>query len=196
MTLFETLAVKDGVINNLAYHNVRFIQGQKYLKAKRIKNIADVVYQNSVPCDRLMRCKVIYDNSRTDVEFFPYQPRAIRSFKLVYDDGIDYAYKATDRTAIDRLFAQRGDCDDIIIIKNGYVTDCSIGNLLFFKNGRWLTPDTPLLYGTQRGYLLDKGVIDEAVITACDVKDFEYVMMVNVLNGFDERRAVAVSGVF
>lgn len=191
MTLFETLAIKDGVINNVAYHNARFIQGQKYLKAKRIKDIADVVYQNSVPCDRLMRCKVIYDGSRTDVEFSPYLPRIIRSFKLVYDNGIDYTYKATNRTAIDRLFAQRGDCDDIIIIKNGYVTDCSIGNLLFFKNGRWLTPDTPLLYGTQRRYLLDKGVIDETAITAFDVKNFEYIMMVNALNGFDERRAVS-----
>lgn len=196
MTLFETLAVKDGVINNVAYHNARFVKGQKCLKAKRIKNIADIVYQASMPCDTLVRCKVIYDNSRTDVEFSPYQPRAIRSFKLVYDDGIDYTYKATDRTAIDRLFAQRGDCDDIIIIKNGYVTDCSIGNLLFFKNGRWLTPDTPLLHGTQRQYLLDEGVIDETAITVFDVKNFEYVMMVNALNGFDERRAVAVSAVF
>lgn len=34
-------------------------------------------------------------------------------------NDIDYSYKSTDRTELNRLTAQKGDCDDIVIVKNG-----------------------------------------------------------------------------
>jgi len=46
--------------------------------------------------------------------------------------------------------------DEVVFIKNGMVTDCSIGNLLFFDGHEWITPYIPLLKGTQRAFLLDK----------------------------------------
>lgn len=43
-----------------------------------------------------------------------------------------------------------------MIIRQGKVTDCSIGNLIFRQNNQWITPDKPLLEGTQRAKLLEQ----------------------------------------
>lgn len=69
----------------------------------------------------------------------------------------------------DILAAQKGDCDEIIIIKNGLVTDTSFTNIAIYKHGMWLTPKHPLLLGTKRAALLEKGIIQEADITVDDL---------------------------
>jgi 4-amino-4-deoxychorismate lyase len=45
-------------------------------------------------------------------------------------------------------------CDDIIIVRNGFVTDASYANLIFRKGDEWFTPATFLLAGTMRAFLL------------------------------------------
>lgn len=70
------------------------------------------------------------------------------------------------------------------------VTDCSIGNLLFLKDNHWYTPDTPLLQGTQRAYLLEAQKVHLANIDKNDIWQYEKVMMINALNAFDENRAI------
>ena len=52
----------------------------------------------------------------------------------------------------------RGACDEILIIKDGHITDTSISNIVFrLPDGWWLTPFTPLLKGIMRTYLLESG---------------------------------------
>ena len=87
---------------------------------------------------------------------------------------------------LNELLAQKGDCDEILIIKNGYVTDCSIGNLIFRQGTQWFTPDTPLLEGTQRAKLLTQGRIKVRSILATDLHLFEEVRLINALNGLEE----------
>ena len=70
---------------------------------------------------------------------------------MIDNDDICYPYKYTDRDNINRLIELRGDCDDILIIKNGMVTDSSYANVVFRDlNGNWVTPSTFLLPGTIR----------------------------------------------
>lgn len=69
----------------------------------------------------------------------------------------------------DILAAQKGDCDEIIIIKNGLVTGTSFTNIAIYKDGKWITPKHPLLLGTKRAALLEKGIIQEADITVDDL---------------------------
>ena len=90
--------------------------------------------------------------------------------------------KYTDRSLINTLFAQRGACDEIIIIKNGKVTDCSIGNLIFRQGKKWYTPDTPLLLGTQREKLLQEGKIQECTIFQEDIVNFDEIKIINAMN--------------
>ena len=76
------------------------------------------------------------------------------------------------------------------------VTDCYIGNLLFLKDNHWYTPDTPLLQGTQRAYLLESQKIHLANIDKNDICQYKKVMMINALNAFDEDRAVSIKCIF
>ncbi|MDO4450262.1 MAG: aminotransferase class IV [Moraxella sp.] len=197
ITLFETLAIKNKQILNLSYHNDRFKKGQVFLNCKNL--IDDIATLINIPThfdnDKLIRVRVTYNKSDIKVEYFDYTPKSIYSFKVIECNDIDYYYKYDDRSVLNTLLSQKETCDEIIIIKNGFVTDCSIGNLLFLKNGIWYTPDTPLLNGTQRAYLLDNNKIKLASIKKDDICHYEKVMMINALNPFDECGAVDVAHV-
>ena len=80
------------------------------------------------------------------------------------------------------MFDQRGSYDEIIIIKNGKVTDCSIGNLIFRQGKKWYTPDSPLLLGTQREKLLREGKIQETTIFQEDIINFDEIKIINAMN--------------
>lgn len=191
--LFETIAINNGRIFNLAYHNRRFKQGQLFLHCQMmIDDIADVIYVPDEFNNKFIRCRVTYDKYNIKTEYFDYTPKTIESFKMIEHDEIDYTYKYDDRKLLNQLLSQKGDCDEIIIIKHGLVTDCSIGNLLFLKDDQWYTPNTPLLTGTQRAYLLDNHKIHLANIDKNDIWQYEKVMMINALNAFDENRAVLI----
>lgn len=189
--LFETLAINNGRILNLDYHNRRFKQGQLFLHCQSmIDDIADIICVPDEFNNKFIRCRVTYDKYNIKVEYFDYTPKTIQSFKIIECDEIDYAYKYDDRNLLNQLLSQKGDCDEVIIIKNSLVTDCSIGNLLFLKDNHWYTPDTPLLQGTQRAYLLETQKIHLANIDRNHIWQYEKVMMINALNAFDENRAI------
>ena len=44
-------------------------------------------------------------------------------------DTIDYTYKSAHREELNALYAQKGMADDILIVRNGYLTDTSISNI-------------------------------------------------------------------
>ncbi|OBX85005.1 hypothetical protein A7456_02285 [Moraxella nonliquefaciens] len=194
--LFETLAINNGRILNLDYHNRRFKQGQLFLHCQTmIDDIANIVNISDEFDNKFIRCRVTYDKYSIKVEYFDYIPKSIQSFKIIECDSIDYAYKYDDRNLLNQLLSQKGDCDEIIIIKNGLVTDCSIGNLLFLKDDIWYTPNTPLLKGVQRAYLLEAQKIHLANIDKNNIWQYEKVMMINALNAFDENRAVLIKNI-
>ena len=104
------------------------------------------------------------------------------------DDSIDYSFKSLDRTRLNELLVQKGSSDDIIIVKNGLVTDTSFTNLAILSGNRWFTPPRhPLLAGTMRSFLLDKGIISKADITLHDLKNAQAVSLFNAMIEFGER---------
>jgi 4-amino-4-deoxychorismate lyase len=120
--------------------------------------------------------------------------RHIRSLKLVYDDNISYSYKYTDRTNILRLFDLREECDDILIIKNGKVTDSSYANVIFRDfNGTWVTPATFLLHGTRRSNLLFNKLIREVDIGVSDLHLYTDLRLINAMLGIEDSESIPVS---
>ncbi|VEI46731.1 Branched-chain amino acid aminotransferase/4-amino-4-deoxychorismate lyase [Actinobacillus equuli] len=83
--------------------------------------------------------------------------------------------------------------DEVIIINNGKVSDCTIGNLLFSRKGRWFSSRDYLLKGTQLTKLVEEGIVQLVQITPQDLPQYEQVMMVNALNPFDLQRALPIS---
>ena len=117
--------------------------------------------------------------------YHEYKKREINSLKLVYDDRIDYSLKSTSRDELDALYALRGKCDDILIVKNSLVTDTSIANIAFYDSKKWITPASPLLKGTTRARLLDDGKIFESDVYLDDFKSFSKVALLNAMINFD-----------
>jgi 4-amino-4-deoxychorismate lyase len=143
----------------------------------------------------LFRCRVTYTSQIEKIEFIPHQYREIKSLKLIEDNEIDYHFKYADRERLQQLFRNRGYCDDIIIVKNGCVTDSFAANLVFFDGVKWWTPDTPLLAGTQRKKLLTEGQIFERRITTSDISKYSKVGLINALNDFDEMPLIDIANI-
>ncbi len=183
---FETIKTLDEEVLNLQYHNARV--------ARTIGlniNLHDYIFP---PSEELLRCKLIYDESGVlSVEYFPYQKREIESFKLVFDDNIDYSKKKLDRSDIDTLFEKRGECDEIIIVKNALITDTSIANIAVLDDGIWFTPKTPLLKGTTRARLLDEGFIKERDIDIDMLKSVQEIALMNAMVDFDIKKNYEIS---
>lgn len=195
--LVESFKLKDGVIQNLGYHQSRLDRSMAELfpGAEPI----DLSQSISVPeqCTiGIFKIRVVYGPAIETIEFEPYQFRSIQSLKVVHHPTIAYHLKYTDRQILDSLFAQRGDGDDIIIVKNGWVTDSFAANLLFFDGQRWFTPSTPLLKGIKRQFLLDQGTIVEKDIRIDELRNYQKVGLINAMIDFDEMSVVEVERVF
>jgi len=186
--LLETIKIENGEIRNLKYHNLRFNKSRK--EKFGISAEADLSEWLTIPTDMgsgVYRCRMIYGDQLEKIEFHTPKTRTIRSLKLVHSQEIDYPYKYADRKQLESLFAQRGNCDEVLIVKNGFVTDTSISNIVFRQDdGSWVTPNSPLLSGTMRMYLLDTGQISESVIRPEILHSFTGAKMINCMMDIDE----------
>jgi 4-amino-4-deoxychorismate lyase len=119
--------------------------------------------------------------------------RQVRSLKIVFSDDICYPYKYSNRDRINRLFEQRGECDDILVVKYGKITDASYANVIFRNTeGEWYTPSSFLLPGTRRASLLKKRVIREATITYSDISKYTEVKLINAMIDINDTVGIPV----
>ena len=137
------------------------------------------------PRQGLYKCRILYDNRTKEVEFSPYQVRPVRSLRIIEHDQISYELKYNDRKAINELFELRKDCDDILIVKRGMVTDSSIANIVFKRNKMWYTPSDALLKGTMRSKLLERKLIQEEEIRVDEIYNFESFKLINAMLEFE-----------
>ena len=180
--LFETIKIIDGMICNIGFHNARFNHARAALCGCS-EHTALEDFINLPPEYRkgVVKCKIVYSQDIETVEYARYEKRVIRSLRIVTDDEIDYSSKYYDRSGIDKLMGSRNGCDDIIIVKNGVMTDSSFSNLVFDDGKNLLTPATPLLQGTMRAQLLSEGIIAAEEIRPKDLKLFQSVYLVNAM---------------
>lgn len=180
--LLETIKCKNGKLYHLQWHNARFNAARKACFGKSTAlDLAEIIKIPDYVQNGLYRCRISYSSHIEKVEFFPHHFRKIQRLKLVVDNSIDYRFKYADRTHLEKLFGQRGDCDDILIVKNGYITDSFAANPVFFDGERWWTPHTPLLPGTQRARLLYKEKITTSDITPHDLPKYKVVHLINAM---------------
>jgi 4-amino-4-deoxychorismate lyase len=133
----------------------------------------------------IVKFRFEYDYSGSKSEFSFYNKKLITSLKLIHCDSLDYSFKKTDRASIEKLLQLREDCDDIIIIKNGKVTDTSFSNVVLFDGIKWITPDEPLLNGTTRQRLIFENRIEAKPVLYCDLFKFKKLVLLNAMRGDD-----------
>lgn len=155
-----------------------------------------IVLPDYLDQNQTYKCRILYDTHIHHIEFVPYTLRQIQSLQLVYANELDYSYKFADRTALQSLLQKKGTADDILIVKNGLITDSSYSNVAFFDGLQWFTPSLPLLAGTRRAYLLQQNILTIADIRPSDLKNFEKVRFINAMMDWEESIELKVEKIF
>ena len=180
--LVETIRIAAGIPRNLDLHETRFMSSFMRLFGKFPSyRLRDVIEIPGGFREGVVKLRFLYGKDGYNLEFLPYKMRKVLSLKLVECDEIDYSLKFTDRSKINMLLNQKGDADDILIVKNGVITDTSFANVVFYTGSEWITPATPLLEGTCRAKLLAGGRIAEARITPQDLSGFRAFSLINAM---------------
>ncbi len=180
--LFESIKVEDGRFFNLRCHGRRLNDSRRELFG--CKEMLDLTGALALPdgCRKgLYKCRVSYSEIIHGITFEPYSRRAIGSLKIVHDEEIEYPYKFENKSGITRLLSLKEKCDDILIVKNGLVTDTSFSNIAFFDGDKWLTPSVPLLKGTRRERLISDGMLVEEQIRVEDIRLFSRASLINAM---------------
>lgn len=191
----ESIRIEDGKIDLIDYHNERFNNTRKLFFC--VDDEWDLKHFVRIPQEfkkGLVKCRIVYDIEIRDIQFLHYEPKSIRSLKLV-NASIRYAYKAIDRLEIEQLKASVSPADEVLIVNDGKISDTSFSNIIFQKSGLWFTSDTPLLAGVRREYLLSQGLIEEVSILPNDLKKFDSFMLINALLDFDKARALPIKNI-
>ncbi len=177
----ETMAVVNRQIQNITYHNGRLNKTRKELWAfKDIWNLAEIKIPDLVTNVK-HKLRITYSKEIETMQWSVYEPREVFKIKKVYTPKIDYNYKYADRQALTSLFEQREDADEILIIHNSMVSDSFYGNVALFDGEAWFTPNTPLLAGTQRAFLIQNGFIKAKRISESDLKHYTHIRIFNAL---------------
>lgn len=177
----ESLAHSHGCYPLLDYHQQRVNETfERYFPKTEPLNLYDILPAFSHA--HLLKVRVEYDQDSFEVTHTSYERKYPQSLQVVQAKPIDYRFKYADRSGLNQLYEQRGNSEDILISINGHLTDSSYANICLWADHQWYTPDTYLLNGVMRRSLLDRGIIRERAISIHDLKNYEFVSLINALN--------------
>ena len=185
--LFESLCVQDGIILNTQWHEDRFQKA--YLQNFGHLNSFDLLEGLNIPLKfnrGKVKLRIRYNHRHRDFHFEHYKIKEIKSLRLVYTEELNYSHKYSRRENLESLFDLREDCDEVLIIKKGRITDSSYSNVVFFDGQDWWTPKDPLLAGTCRARLLNQGIIKQSFLKVRDLKNFEGLKLINAMRDMDQ----------
>ena len=188
--LLETIKIEDGVIYNLPYHQERCTQSRQALYS--VTNTLKLKTHIIPPSKGLYRCRILYAKNIHTIEYIPYVPKVISSLKII-DSNVEYTYKYANRNALNALLERGKAYDDVLIEKNGYLTDTSIANIAFYDGEQWITPQNPLLKGTMRQKLIDKGFLQTKQIKVDDISTYTQVALMNAMIGFEILKNIRIT---
>ncbi|MFZ4400730.1 MAG: aminotransferase class IV [Bacteroidales bacterium] len=192
--LLETIKVKNGELHNVNLHNERLNRSRLELF-----DIEDKIkLENEIFISYEMRkgnykCRIIYEKNIEKIELTPYKIPKINSLKIVHLDSIQYSYKFENREAINQLYLQKEQCDDILIVRNGMITDTSFCNIIFNDGNKLITPSTPLLKGVKREQLLREGKITENEIKLTDIHLFKKAFLINAMIELEDNVEISIN---
>lgn len=195
--LVEAIRIEDKKLHHIALHNQRFNLARTKLfglhDAIDLRNHIQI--PDNITTNRY-KCRIsTTDGIHIQVGITLYEQRKIESLKLVPVEKIDYAIKSNQRQALDLAFEQRGNCDDIIIVQNECLTDSWAANVILTDGFKWYTPNTPLLKGIQREYLISIGEIVERRISVKDLSFFNGVKLINAMIDFERAPFIKIENI-
>jgi len=188
--LIETIKIENGEISNIKWHNLRFNRTRKELFG--IDNSIDLEDFIKIPINKgLFCCRILYNREIVSIESTPYKAKLFKTFKIVESD-IEYMYKYENRMSIEKLKAEAFPYNEIIMKKEGLLTDTSIANIAFYNGEEWITPKKPLLKGTMRANLLESNQLIEKDIKEEELNSFSHFALMNAMIGFQIQKNIII----
>ena len=189
----ETLCILDGLPQHLEWHQRRIESTFHFCMSHATPfELEKALTLYDLPREGKIKCSIQYSTEIIEVTFATYSPKVIQHLKLVeIPHGFDYRFKYADRRVIDDLFSKRGDADDILMTRHGWITDTSIANIAFRKNDRWYTPALPLLAGTTWKRLIAEGKLIPRPIHQSELGQMDGFKVFNVMNELEGRLEIS-----
>jgi 4-amino-4-deoxychorismate lyase len=195
--LFETIRLVNGQPVNLSFHEARMNRSrQALLNANDAISLKAFLSVPAGSWEGIFKCRVEYGIAIETISIETYIPRKIKSLRLIEDNQIDYPHKYCNRDHLSELISQKGSCDEILIVKNGFITDTSFSNIIFLDGNRWVTPDSPLLPGTMRSSLLSRSIISEESIKVNDLLKFKKARLINAMLPFETAPDIEIGNIW
>lgn len=178
----ETLRLEEGKVQLQALHQARMER-----TARAFGFTCPVLPPLEQLCPEPLRkgrvkCRFVYRESIRELSFTPYTPRVIHTFApMALPAGYKYSYKSLERAVLNRLKAECPADEVLLVDSEGRITDCSFANLALRREGRWYTPDTPLLEGVQRQHLILEGLLTPCTIRVADLGEYDQILPINAM---------------
>lgn len=179
----ETVRIEDGMTQNISYHQQRMERTMKrFFPDTRVPSLAEILAGRQWPVGKTWKVHIEYDAGGIgSIRADEYHIRNIKRLRLVTCNDINYEYKSADRQQLEALRAMKGDADEVVIVRDGLITDTSYSNIALFDGHQWVTPRHPLLRGTMRQSLIDAGLLAELDISATEWNSYEKVSLINAM---------------
>lgn len=184
---FETFKLLNGELCHVEFHleRVRKTQAVFFRDANfRVSELYDAL--TDYP-EGLFKVRVDYDSRITGIRADLYEVKPHRKLRLVEAGDFDYSYKFADRGFFRETLDRHPDCDDILFLKDGYLTDTTYCNIALFTGEEWVTPSSFLLPGTKRAALIHSGLLHEASVSLQDLASFEAIAFINAMRDFEKK---------
>lgn len=196
--LLESICIKNGQILHSEWHIKRYTHSifQYYQQKPQYELFKNI----TIPYNKgIYKLRILYNLFSKIWEIIPHNPQTINSLKLVEssEENLNYNLKYSNREVLDKLYQQRANCDDILIIKQGLITDSSRHNILLFDGKSWHTPDSPLIYGTCRARLLAQKCIIPRLITPKQLKsNYSHFKLINCMQDFNSSPITPIHNIY
>jgi 4-amino-4-deoxychorismate lyase len=195
--LIESICLREGSLDLLPFHQERVNHSRRQLFGiKQQLNLKTFLDQQQLPDTGYHKIRIVYDKVIHSFSCEPYQPRRVKTLRVVKLEPFNYRYKYADRKPLDEAFTYRDGCDDIIMSWHDFITDTYYGNLALYDGQKWWTPVHPLLKGTRRAKLCKEGRIHPTVIRVPDLKYFKEVRIINAMIPLEESRSIKIDQIF
>ena len=189
---FETIRYKNGILENVSYHQARINRTVSALGGKSAIYLDKIQIEGKFEKDILYKIKCFYNlEGAFHIEKEVYNKKIIQTVSIHLAAQEEYQFKYTNRSWLNDALKKSG-TDEIIIVQNNMVKDGNYANLIFFDGNEWHTPLHPLLLGTQRARLINENKIIEKVITLSDLANYTTLKYINAMMLWEESPEIEI----
>ncbi len=194
---FESIRIVNGRVMNLSQHQIRVDRAMKNINSMDFLDLKKHIATLDLSKSGVYKLRISYNPNKAEIlktRFEAYEEKSITTLKLV-DINFNYEHKSEDREALNHAFGKRDGADDVLLVRNGLITDTWYCNVAFYNGEIWLTPKDALLQGTMRAKLIQTKKIVPADIKVQDIASFKKIRLFNAMIPWSEQKDIPIKNI-